>query len=120
MCNKFKKILLLTTDSKVYKMKLALLIFKDIKPFISEYKLDPWLLNKNKQTSFDIINPIPNFNDAYKELLNVWTKRVLNDILLNNTYDTMNNNDNTIFYKIKNNFDEVSSNIYINKISKYI
>ena len=62
------------------------------------------------------------YPDIHKELLDVWTRRVLNDLLSNNTKGStiMNSTNYNIFDKIKLNFDETRINTYINKITLYI
>jgi hypothetical protein len=88
--------------------------------FISEYKLDPWLLNKKNQTSFDLLNSTIHFK-TYNELHNIWKNIIFNGMILKDTNNTNTNNSNiTIFGKIKNKYDDSASNIIMNKIFMYI
>jgi hypothetical protein len=87
----------------------------EIKILIIEYELDPWLLNNNKQTSFDVID-LHIYPDLYNDIYSIWTKYILHKRLLNNNY----NKNNNIFNIIKYIIDETTSTIFINNITKYI
>ena len=81
-------------------------ISDEIKLLISEYGLDPWLLNNENETPFDTIEN----SDTYNEILNIWTKQIYYTILSNDTNTTSKYPFfTTIFDKIKNNFDDMNT-----------
>jgi hypothetical protein len=94
------------------------LLLDEIRMNVSDVGLDPWVLNKKNQTSFDIIDLIRHA-ETCDYIHNLWTRKLLSDISI---YKHMNKDpkDFNIFDKIKYNIDESSGNMYINKIIKYI
>ena len=81
--------------------------------------LDPWLLNKNNQTPFDLLDPSTN-SKIYIESLQVWTILTFNEILIVDTVTTSNPSTYHILDKIRYNLDESTSKSYLNIISCYL
>ena len=120
---------------------------KLLKTLLSEYKLDPWLLNSNNETPFDLLGGFMH-SDTYYSLLDIWTKSIYQEILLDDSINTnitttttsintVDSNNNmpvtvttvttttnfinvTIFNKIKHLFDKATSNNFINKVTTYV
>ena len=87
-----------------------------MKILISEYGLDPWLLNKNNQSPFDLLDPITNPN-VYNQLLILWTRKAMYKVLFTDLRFSIRNPDQfTIFDKIHNTMNDTLTN----KIYKYI
>ena len=91
--------------------------------FLSEYNLDPWLLNKNNQSPFDLLDPIKH-TKKYKHLLDIWSNKIYHQILINDSTLTSSihttTTTTTIFKKIQYIFDDSTFHTLIGKITKYM
>jgi predicted YcjX-like family ATPase len=86
---------------------------------ISEYGLDPWLVNNNKESFFSLLNNNYNNdnynNEAYYKLHSLWARRVV----LIDTITTVNDYSLNIFDKIRFAFGSTAA-LFISKITSYI
>ena len=86
--------------------------------FILQYGLDPYLLNNECISAINILQSIIFFPHDFSNILaNLWTKKIFTSKI---AVDTNNTNNTNIINKMKNNFDKLTTNIYIKKISDYL
>ena len=87
---------------------------------ILEYGLNPWLLNNNNQTPFDLIDPIK-YSEIYNKLYSSWADGIFYILLLDNSTIYSNRiKPITIFEKLLINFGELAKNPFVKIISNYI
>jgi hypothetical protein len=69
--------------------------------FIFDYGLDPWLLNKNNQTPFDLLDPITH-RTTYDMFFTLWSKCIFCKLILKDIITSTS----TIFDKIEESLEE--------------
>jgi hypothetical protein len=86
---------------------------------ISEYGLNPWLLNNKNQTPFELID-IKKYSEIYNKLYSSWANGIFYILLLEDSTIYNNFKPITIFEKLRISFGELAKNPFVKIISNYI